>query len=94
VLKYELCSDGSNAHDGTCLETRSKHEGFGIVIITDRNENVPLESQASDRRTQEKVRDPNPWSNDRTFPLVFYVTARDTVSISIEIVEMNAHRKS
>jgi hypothetical protein len=73
------------------------HEGLGISqisSITDRDENIPLESHGSDRRTQEKVRDPNPWSNDGALPVVFEVTGRDALSICVQTVKQNAYSKS
>ena len=89
MLKDKLCDDGSDAHDGTCLKQSRSMRNLEkrISPITDRDEKVPLECHGVDRRTQEKIRDPNPGSNDRTFPLSFEVTRRDTLSVSMEILE-------
>ena len=65
-----------------------------IIHITDCNENVPLESNGSKSRTQKKIRNPNPWTNDGDFPVVFEVAGKDTLSICVEIIKQNADRKS
>ena len=35
MLKHELGDDGIDAHDSTCLKTRSTHEELFIVNIPD-----------------------------------------------------------
>ena len=96
MLKHELCDDGGDAHDSTCLKQsrRMRHLAKQLSPITDRDETVPLVCHGVDCRTQEKIRDPNPGSNDRTFPLSFKVTGRAILSVSMEILEQNAYCKS
>ncbi len=41
--------------------------------VTDRNKNIPLESDGTQCRTKEKVGDPNPWADNGTLPASFKV---------------------
>jgi hypothetical protein len=45
-------------------------------------------------RASEKTPDQDPWTNDSTLPAGLEVAGGDTVSVSIETLEVNAHHKS
>ena len=91
MLEDELGDHGGDTYETTRLSTRSTNEKFGkeILPITHRDENVPLHSNGPNRRTQEKIRDPNPRPNGSIFPAGFEVAITDLLNLSEDLVKLN-----
>ena len=97
MLKYELSDDCRDAHKGARLEGKEREHIRARLLdsrlSTDRNENVPLESNGAKCRAQEEISDPNPWTDNRTLPVGFKV-ANDMSSAKVRLTDRRRTAKA